>query len=82
MAMPSNRIVGDPSSVVTRLEHLVAETGADELMVSTVAHGLDERIRSLELLASAWGVAAPVSTVISRSPSDRSTRPSITKNQS
>jgi len=55
MRVPSNRIVGDPAGVVARLEQLVAETGADELMVSTVAHSLDERIGSLELLASAWG---------------------------
>ena len=27
---------------------------ADELMVSTVAHGLPARVRSLELLAGAW----------------------------
>jgi luciferase family oxidoreductase group 1 len=55
MRMPSNRIVGDPGGVVARLDHLLTETQADELMVSTVAHGLDERLRSLELLASAWG---------------------------
>jgi hypothetical protein len=32
----------------------VAETAADELMVSTVAYSTDVRVRSLELLAGAW----------------------------
>jgi luciferase family oxidoreductase group 1 len=61
MRMPSNRVVGDPAAVVARLDHLLAETGADELMVSTVAFALEERIRSLELLAGAWGAAPPPS---------------------
>ena len=51
---PSNRIVGAPSTVVARLEGLLAETAADEIMVFTMTHGIDERIRSLELLARAW----------------------------
>ncbi|HEX2048166.1 MAG TPA: LLM class flavin-dependent oxidoreductase [Acidimicrobiales bacterium] len=53
-ALPSNRIVGSPETVVAALDGLVAHTGADEIMVSTVAHGLDTRRRSLELLAEAW----------------------------
>ncbi|MEY2566782.1 MAG: hypothetical protein QOE35_1311 [Actinomycetota bacterium] len=55
-AMPSQRIVGTPVHAVERLDELVAATDADELMVSTVAHGLDARLRSLELLADAWSV--------------------------
>jgi luciferase family oxidoreductase group 1 len=51
---PSNRIVGAPSTVVARLEGLLAETAADEIMIFTLTHGIDERIRSLELLAHAW----------------------------
>jgi luciferase family oxidoreductase group 1 len=53
-SMPTNRIVGTPDQVVTRLEALVDETDADEFMVFTFTHGLDERIRSLELLAQSW----------------------------
>ena len=53
-AHPSNRIVGTPPRAVSQLDDLVAATGADEIMVSTVAYGLDARIRSLELLAAAW----------------------------
>ena len=51
---PSNRIVGSSDEVVARLDALVAATGADELMVSTVTHGLAERAASLELLAARW----------------------------
>ncbi|HTJ75828.1 MAG TPA: LLM class flavin-dependent oxidoreductase [Acidimicrobiales bacterium] len=58
---PTNRIVGSPATAVAELDHLVAATGADEIMVSTVAYGLDTRLRSLELLAAAWtgGSALP-----------------------
>jgi luciferase family oxidoreductase group 1 len=52
--MPTNRIVGDPPAAVAQLDRLLAATGADELMVTTVAHGLDTRVRSLELLAERW----------------------------
>jgi len=52
--MPSNRIVGAPDTVVARLEALLDETAANEIMVFTFTHGIDERIRSLELLADAW----------------------------
>jgi hypothetical protein len=39
--------------------------------VSTAAHGLDARLRSLELLAAAWGSAlpaAPVDELVERDP--------------
>jgi luciferase family oxidoreductase group 1 len=57
--MPTNRIVGAPGSVVARIEELARETSADEIMVFPFTHGIDERVRSLELLAQAWqlGVA-------------------------
>jgi len=53
-ATPSRRILGSPATVVARLDDLVSATGADEIMVCTVAHGLDTKIRSLELLARTW----------------------------
>ncbi|MCS5735190.1 LLM class flavin-dependent oxidoreductase [Herbiconiux daphne] len=49
-----SRIVGSPATVVRRLRALAAATGADELVVSTQAHALADRIRSYELLADAW----------------------------
>ncbi|MGW2090987.1 LLM class flavin-dependent oxidoreductase [Promicromonospora sukumoe] len=54
------RIVGDPDTVVDRLETLVRVTGADELLVTTATHDPAETRRSFELLAQAWGSADPV----------------------
>ncbi|CAN5743200.1 LLM class flavin-dependent oxidoreductase [soil metagenome] len=48
----AGHIVGDPEQVRTQLADLVARTGADELMVTTMVHGHAERLRSYELLAS------------------------------
>jgi luciferase family oxidoreductase group 1 len=53
-AVPSKRILGSPATVVAQLDALVAASGADEIMVSTVAHSLETRLRSLELLTEAW----------------------------
>ena len=52
--VPTNRIHGSPATALRQLDRLVATTGADELMVTTVAHGLETRLLSLELLAGAW----------------------------
>ncbi|HMN29300.1 MAG TPA: LLM class flavin-dependent oxidoreductase [Caldilineaceae bacterium] len=54
MHTPTNWITGAPDSVVEQLEELVRASEADEIMVVTFAHGLAERLRSLELLAHAW----------------------------
>jgi luciferase family oxidoreductase group 1 len=50
-AMPSNRIVGDAELVADRLADLAARTDANELMISTMTHGLAERIATLEIVA-------------------------------
>ena len=49
------RVVGDPATVVDRLETLARVTGADELLVTTAAHDPADRQRSFALLAQAWG---------------------------
>lgn len=54
--MPSNAIVGGPERAVAELRKLATDTGADELMVTASTHGVAERVRSLELLADAWGL--------------------------
>jgi luciferase family oxidoreductase group 1 len=56
--MPSNSIIGTPDEVVVGLEELAQRTEANELMLYTATHGLDERIRSVELTAKAWGLVA------------------------
>jgi luciferase family oxidoreductase group 1 len=50
----SSQIVGDPATVRAAVEELVATTGADELMVTTMVHGFADRLRSYELLAGLW----------------------------
>jgi alkanesulfonate monooxygenase SsuD/methylene tetrahydromethanopterin reductase-like flavin-dependent oxidoreductase (luciferase family) len=63
-AMPSNAIVGGPERAVAELRQLAADTGADELMVTASTHGVAERVRSLELLAAAWGLAPAASAQV------------------
>jgi luciferase family oxidoreductase group 1 len=57
-SMSSNAIIGKPETAVERLRELAASTGADELMLSASTHGAEERVRSLELVAAAWGLTA------------------------
>jgi luciferase family oxidoreductase group 1 len=52
--LPSSRVVGTPDTAVADLSALVARTGADELMVTSVAYDLSARVRSIELLAEHW----------------------------
>ncbi len=51
LQLPSNRIVGDRAIVAERLAALAEETQADELMISTMTHGLAERLLTLEIVA-------------------------------
>ncbi len=46
--------VGSPTTVRTRLNQLIAQTGADELMIMTLLYGREHRLRSYELLAQAF----------------------------
>lgn len=48
------QFIGSPETVHRKLSAFVEETQADELMIATFAHGHDERMHSLELLANAW----------------------------
>ncbi len=50
----ANHVVGTPKDVVEGLDALAASTGADELLLSTRAFGIDDRIRSLQLVAQAF----------------------------
>lgn len=50
------RFVGDPAKVAEGLHSLQRATGADELLITTIAHSQAHRIRSQELLAAAWGL--------------------------
>lgn len=56
--MLAQSIVGSPTTVREGLEHFVALTKADELMIVTSIYDPAARIRSYELVAETWGVAA------------------------
>ena len=50
-----SQVVGDPDTIRDQLEVLLAQTEADELMVTTMVHGHADRLRSYELVADAFG---------------------------
>ncbi|ANW66559.1 luciferase [Mycobacterium sp. djl-10] len=51
----ATQFVGDPASVVERLTTLQRVTGADELVITSVAHDHADRLRSHQLIAREWG---------------------------
>jgi alkanesulfonate monooxygenase SsuD/methylene tetrahydromethanopterin reductase-like flavin-dependent oxidoreductase (luciferase family) len=51
----ASQFVGDADEVADRLDALQRVTGADELVVTSVTHRHDDRLRSHELLAKRWG---------------------------
>ena len=53
----ANHVIGDPATVKAGLEALVARTGADELMLTTMAHAPKDRVSSYELVAEAMELA-------------------------
>lgn len=53
------RFVGDPYQVREGLLALQRATGAQELLVTTIAHDRADRETSYQLLAEAWGLGAP-----------------------
>lgn len=55
----SHTLVGDPATVSARIRGLLEATGADELMVTTMVHDHDERIRSYERLAKVLELPTP-----------------------
>jgi luciferase family oxidoreductase group 1 len=58
-AVRAMQIVGSPDTVRAQLSELVAKTQADELMVTTMMHRHEDRLRSFALVAEALrGVAA------------------------
>ena len=56
MHMLARSIIGSPDTVRAGLDALVAETGADELMVVSDVYEHGARLRSFELIAAAAGV--------------------------
>jgi luciferase family oxidoreductase group 1 len=51
----ASQIIGSPETVERGIEKLLAETEADELMIVTMVHGAEDRLRSYELVAKIAG---------------------------
>mgnify|MGYP005806482363 CR=1 FL=1 len=58
MQMLGRSIVGSPETVRAGLDALVAETGADELMIVSDIYDHSARLRSFELIADCCGIVA------------------------
>lgn len=54
VAMGSGAVLGTGADAVDGLAELAERTRADEIMVNMPTHGIEERLRSLSLLADAW----------------------------
>ncbi|MEV5646655.1 LLM class flavin-dependent oxidoreductase [Nocardia sp. NPDC052254] len=52
----TTQFVGAPATVAERLSALQELTGADELVVTSVTHRHEDRLRSHRLLAAEWGL--------------------------
>ena len=52
----SRQIVGTPDEVKAGIDDLVRESGADEVIVLTITPSFEDRLRSYELLARAYGL--------------------------
>lgn len=49
-------IVGDPATVRARIEALLEEVQVEEVMISSMIHSQEDRLRSYELVAEAFGL--------------------------
>ncbi|HEY8526614.1 MAG TPA: LLM class flavin-dependent oxidoreductase [Acidimicrobiales bacterium] len=51
-----SHVIGDPDTVRAGLQELVDRTGADELIITTMTHAPEDRLRSYQLVAEAVGL--------------------------
>ena len=54
----SRQIIGSPTEVKAEIDTLVDETQADEVIVLTITPSFDDRVKSYELIARAYGESA------------------------
>jgi alkanesulfonate monooxygenase SsuD/methylene tetrahydromethanopterin reductase-like flavin-dependent oxidoreductase (luciferase family) len=52
----ATQFVGDPDEVAHRLDALARLSGADELVITSVTHRHEDRLRSHQLIAQRWGL--------------------------
>ncbi|MBR0895433.1 LLM class flavin-dependent oxidoreductase [Bradyrhizobium tropiciagri] len=60
MRMLERTIIGSPETVRAGIDALVAETGADELMIVSDVYDHQKRLRSFELIAKAGGIVPQI----------------------
>jgi luciferase family oxidoreductase group 1 len=68
-------VKGDPTEVRSQLEDLIDRTRVDEVMVTTMVHDHQDRLRSYQLLAEVWGLDGAATAEV---PATRYTEPSNT----
>jgi hypothetical protein len=54
--MPTDQLTGSVERVVEGLRDLAHRTKADELMLTAATYDVDDRVRSLTLIADAWRI--------------------------
>ena len=57
--LSGSAMIGGPETVSSKLDEFAERTGADELMITTMVHDHADRIRSYELIADEYDLAAP-----------------------
>ena len=62
------QVIGTARQVHERLDAMVADSGADEIMVTTMVHGHAERLRSYELLAEEFELRETLEALEERIP--------------
>jgi alkanesulfonate monooxygenase SsuD/methylene tetrahydromethanopterin reductase-like flavin-dependent oxidoreductase (luciferase family) len=55
--MNATAVIGNPEQVADGLDALVDRFGVKEMLVSTRAHGLHAKLRSMELIAGAYALS-------------------------
>jgi alkanesulfonate monooxygenase SsuD/methylene tetrahydromethanopterin reductase-like flavin-dependent oxidoreductase (luciferase family) len=50
--------IGTPFKVASTIRNLVDDTGADEIMVTSMMYDRDARFRTYDLLANEWGLGS------------------------
>ncbi|HEX2129837.1 MAG TPA: LLM class flavin-dependent oxidoreductase [Solirubrobacterales bacterium] len=60
--LSGSAMIGSAATVCEKLEAFAERTAADELMITTMVHGHEDRIRSYELIAGAWAAARPAAS--------------------
>jgi len=61
-------VIGDPASAKARLGEMAAAYGVDEVVVVTITHDFQARLRSYELLAEAFGLASRAAMIRTEEP--------------